>query len=115
MELLDTQVRAAGGGKVGLSPVLADLARREQYLAIEEPGRRFDLGVRYGLMMAQFALSLSGRRPQRRTHTGGGTPDLSRELATAAGVPAMSPFIEVITSADPRRPQSPRSRACARG
>ena len=85
MDLLDTQVRAADGAKVPLSPVLADLARREQYLAVEEPGRRFDLGVRYGLMMAQFALSLSGRD---RNDVLTQVVELltSRELGAAAGV-----------------------------
>jgi UTP--glucose-1-phosphate uridylyltransferase len=43
-----------------LSPALAELARRSQYLALEEADRRYDLGMRYGLWMAQFALALSG-------------------------------------------------------
>lgn len=58
MELLDSEM--AGGKTVALSPALAELARREQYLALEEAGRRFDIGDRYGLLMAQFALALSG-------------------------------------------------------
>jgi UTP--glucose-1-phosphate uridylyltransferase len=51
---------AGAAGPLALSPSLAELARREQYLALEEPGRRFDIGDRYGLLMAQFALALSG-------------------------------------------------------
>jgi UTP--glucose-1-phosphate uridylyltransferase len=44
-----------------LSPVLADLAKRERYLALEVLGRRHDLGVNYGLTQAQIALALSGQ------------------------------------------------------
>jgi UTP--glucose-1-phosphate uridylyltransferase len=36
------------------------LARQEQYLAIEEPHRRYDIGARYGLLTAQLALALNG-------------------------------------------------------
>ncbi len=43
-----------------LSPALAELARREQYLALESASRRYDVGARYGLMTAQMALALSG-------------------------------------------------------
>ena len=50
-----------GRGALTLSAALAELARREQYLAVEAPGRRYDLGVRYGLLSAQLALALSGR------------------------------------------------------
>ncbi|HZU26610.1 MAG TPA: sugar phosphate nucleotidyltransferase [Bryobacteraceae bacterium] len=46
---------------VSLSPALAQLARREQYLALEERNQRFDVGVRYGLLNAQLALALNGR------------------------------------------------------
>jgi UTP--glucose-1-phosphate uridylyltransferase len=40
---------------------LAELARQEQYLALEADGRRYDLGTAYGLLIAQFALALNGR------------------------------------------------------
>jgi UTP--glucose-1-phosphate uridylyltransferase len=46
---------------VTLSSALAALAFREQYLALDSPGRRYDLGPRYGLLRAQMALALSGR------------------------------------------------------
>lgn len=45
---------------VQLSPALAELGRREQYLAFEARGRRYDIGVRYGLLNAQLALALDG-------------------------------------------------------
>ena len=44
-----------------LSAALADLARHEQYLALEDEGRRYDLGARYGLLVAQLALALNGQ------------------------------------------------------
>ena len=40
---------------------LAQLARQEQYLAVEDGGRRYDLGSPYGLLIAQLALALNGR------------------------------------------------------
>jgi UTP--glucose-1-phosphate uridylyltransferase len=49
------------GPRVSLSAALAELARREQYLALERANRRYDIGVRYGLLTAQLALALSGR------------------------------------------------------
>jgi UTP--glucose-1-phosphate uridylyltransferase len=57
MELLD---RATGDGPVQLSPVLAALAARERYLALEVQGRRYNIGVKYGLLTAQLALALDG-------------------------------------------------------
>lgn len=51
---------AAGDGAVTLSEALAILATREKYLAIEQRASRYDVGVKYGLMMAQIALALSG-------------------------------------------------------
>jgi len=50
-----------GGQRVTLSDALAELARREQYLAMLAVGRRYDLGVRYGFLTAQVALALNGR------------------------------------------------------
>lgn len=48
-------------GGIPLSPVLAVLAERERYLALEVQGRRYPLDARYGLLQAQLALALSGR------------------------------------------------------
>jgi len=55
------------GGKKGPSPTvnfraaLAQLAEHERYLACELDGRRYDFGVKYGLLTAQLALALSGK------------------------------------------------------
>jgi UTP--glucose-1-phosphate uridylyltransferase len=48
-------------GPATLSSALAELARREQYLALEASDRRYDIGARYGLLNAQLALALNGR------------------------------------------------------
>ena len=48
-------------GRVSLSAALAVLAQREQYLAMVQHGRRFDVGVKYGLFTAQLALALNGK------------------------------------------------------
>ncbi|HWS90396.1 MAG TPA: sugar phosphate nucleotidyltransferase [Pyrinomonadaceae bacterium] len=62
MELLGRHVaERAGDRAVLLSPVLDELARREQYLALEARGRRYPVDVRYGLLYAQLAMALSGR------------------------------------------------------
>jgi UTP--glucose-1-phosphate uridylyltransferase len=61
MGLLDALVAGnAGRGGVHLSAALAQLARRERYLAFEARGRRYDLGAKYGLLTAQLALALEG-------------------------------------------------------
>jgi UTP--glucose-1-phosphate uridylyltransferase len=39
---------------------LIELARQEKYLAVEDEGRRYDLGAPYGLLIAQLALVLNG-------------------------------------------------------
>jgi UTP--glucose-1-phosphate uridylyltransferase len=43
-----------------LSPALNELAGREKYLAIELQGRRYNLGVKFGVFTAQLALGLAG-------------------------------------------------------
>jgi UTP--glucose-1-phosphate uridylyltransferase len=60
-DILEQDVAGASSeSKVSLSGALAELARREKYLALEEQARRYDVGVRYGLLIAQLALVLSG-------------------------------------------------------
>jgi UTP--glucose-1-phosphate uridylyltransferase len=62
MDILEQQIAAAGvQGSVTFSQALAELARREQYLALEKWDWRYDVGVKYGLLMAQLALALSGQ------------------------------------------------------
>jgi len=51
---------ASGTAKVNFRQALAKLAESERYLAAELAGRRYDFGVKFGLLTAQLALSLSG-------------------------------------------------------
>jgi UTP--glucose-1-phosphate uridylyltransferase len=62
IDILGQQIEAAGE-QVGLtlSAALAELARREQYLALEKQDFRYDVGVKYGLLTAQLALALNGQ------------------------------------------------------
>jgi UTP--glucose-1-phosphate uridylyltransferase len=61
MDVLEEMVRdAKGAERVHLTSALAKTAGRERYLACELQGRRFDIGVKYGLLTAQLALALSG-------------------------------------------------------
>ena len=75
---------AAPDSRTTLSAALAELARHEQYLALEEDGRRYDLGARYGLLTAQLALALNGQdRAQVLSHLLELLAD--REVAAASG------------------------------
>jgi UTP--glucose-1-phosphate uridylyltransferase len=60
MEILDRKLAVVSSRTVTLVDVLAELAHQEQYLAIEDAGRRYDLGATYGLLIAQLAMALSG-------------------------------------------------------
>jgi UTP--glucose-1-phosphate uridylyltransferase len=58
--LAEAVVAAAGKTNVHLTSALQKLPTRERYLASELNGRRYDIGVKYGLLTAQLALSLDG-------------------------------------------------------
>jgi UTP--glucose-1-phosphate uridylyltransferase len=61
MDILERMLAVSSGVRVTLVDALAELARQEQYLAVEDQGRRYDLGAPFGLLIAQLALALSGR------------------------------------------------------
>ena len=61
MELLRQRVETQNDAPIQLSPVLAELATHERYLALEAQGRRYPVDARYGLLTAQLALALSGK------------------------------------------------------
>jgi len=61
MTLLESEIGRAGGRATSLTSALAALAERERYLACELHGRRYDIGVKYGLLTAQLALALEGQ------------------------------------------------------
>ncbi len=56
-----TQATTAHGVNITLAAALAELAQREQYLALEQHDSRYDVGVKYGLLTAQLALALNGQ------------------------------------------------------
>jgi UTP--glucose-1-phosphate uridylyltransferase len=59
--LLDDALReAADPARVSLSAALARLASRSRCLALEVNAARFNLGEKYGLLVAQLALALAG-------------------------------------------------------
>jgi len=65
MDILAGLVAAPPAGEpaagITLSAALAELPGREKYLALELPGARYDVGVKYGLLTAQLALALNGQ------------------------------------------------------
>jgi UTP--glucose-1-phosphate uridylyltransferase len=64
MDILREEVEASpsagADAKVQLSPALRKLSQRERYLALELEGTRFNVGVKYGALIAQTALALRG-------------------------------------------------------
>lgn len=61
MEMLAAELAGAEKHSVQLTSALGRLAERERYLACELAGRRYDIGVKYGLLTAQLALALAGQ------------------------------------------------------
>jgi UTP--glucose-1-phosphate uridylyltransferase len=62
MQILSELVSESGDkGGVQLTTALTRMAAKEPYLALELQGRRYDIGVKYGLLIAQLALSLDGK------------------------------------------------------
>lgn len=60
LEILDRQLQQAPNASLSVSPALDELARREKYLAYEVEGRRYNLGVKFGLFTTQLAFALAG-------------------------------------------------------
>jgi UTP--glucose-1-phosphate uridylyltransferase len=60
-ELLEQAVEAlAEGQTANLSSSLDRLAQSERYLAVQLEGERYNIGEKYGLLIAQLAIALSG-------------------------------------------------------
>jgi len=80
MNLIEAELTAVPDRSVQLTGALANLAKRERYLACELHGHRYDIGVKYGLLTAQLALALAG---QDRDEVLGGLIELlaRRQLA----------------------------------
>src|SRR5262249_32032996 len=61
MDILSECVARAGGDEIiQLSPAPGRVAGREGYLALEVQGLRYNIGVKYGILIAQLALALDG-------------------------------------------------------
>ena len=61
-DILEQEIAEAKDTKnITLSDALAIIAGKEQYLALEHPGWRYNIGSKYGLLTAQLALALSGK------------------------------------------------------
>jgi len=60
MEILGELLANGDGEPLVLSPALAKLATRERYLAMELNGTRYNMGVKYGMLITQLALALNG-------------------------------------------------------
>ena len=58
---IEAELARSGGTEAQLTPALQELSRRERYLAAELHGERYDIGARYGLLLAQIALGMAGR------------------------------------------------------
>lgn len=66
MELLQEDLeQAPDGTNIQLSSALNELAKRQQYFALEIAGLRYNIGVKYGLLKSQLALALSGKDKTR--------------------------------------------------
>ena len=69
---------------VQLSPSLRALAATERYLALQVAGSRYNIGVQYGVLMAQLALALSGKdRDQILTELLGMVATVGRPMETS--------------------------------
>ena len=64
MTLLKHQTDS-GADNIQLSPVLAELAKREQYGALLIQGDRHHVSLKYGLFRAQLALALAGQEREQ--------------------------------------------------
>jgi UTP--glucose-1-phosphate uridylyltransferase len=58
--LQDNLQRAAKGSNINLSTALSQLADSKRYLAAELKGERYNIGEKYGLLIAQLAIALAG-------------------------------------------------------
>ena len=62
MKLLKDQLAANKSSKspIQLAPTLSQLAQQERYLALQIEGTRYNIGEKYGLLVSQLAIGLSG-------------------------------------------------------
>ncbi len=86
--------RSAKAKACNLTTALSKLAGHERYLAYEVQGRRYDMGLKYGLLTAQLALALDGEdRDEVLTRPRGTARREGREMS--------SRLMQIITATDP--------------
>lgn len=61
LQILQAKADESPKQPLGISEALNELAHRSKYLALEQNNPRYDVGLDYGLLKAQLALSLSGK------------------------------------------------------
>lgn len=61
IEILEKHAEQTPNKTLGISEALNELAHSSKYLALEQSHPRYDVGLDYGLLKAQLALSLSGK------------------------------------------------------
>lgn len=61
LKLLKGHLARIESGAIDLSTSLSELASVERYLALELQGNRYNISHRYGLLLAQLAISLTGQ------------------------------------------------------
>lgn len=61
LEYLKYQSEQNKNAPLGISEALNLLSKKSRYLALEQNYSRYDIGIKYGLLKAQVALSLSGK------------------------------------------------------
>ncbi len=65
MQILGDELKNNPTHKINLTFALNQLAKSEQYLALEKNDLRYDMGEKYGLLKAQLALALNGKDRNR--------------------------------------------------
>jgi UTP--glucose-1-phosphate uridylyltransferase len=61
MDAIEQLLTQSNGLKPTLSDAAAMMPSRERYLAYQLQGNRYNIGIKYGLLIAQLAIGLSGR------------------------------------------------------
>ena len=60
LEILEELIASEPANRPTLSDAVALLLKRQKYLALSVEGLRYNIGVKYGLLIAQLALGLAG-------------------------------------------------------
>lgn len=61
LEAIETLLARSSDARPTLSDAMAMLVSRQRYVAYQAQGNRYNIGVKYGLLIAQLAIGLTGR------------------------------------------------------